>query len=75
MTLFSPEGKITTYATTTDILKEFYKVRFDYYKMRRDNLLTKLQREFDNLDNKLRFILAVVNEEIVIRKRKKAELL
>ena len=75
MTLFSPEGKITTYATTTDILKEFYKVRFDYYKMRRDNLLTKLQREFDILDNKLRFILAVVNEEIVIRKRKKAELL
>jgi len=44
-------------------------------KKRKQYMTDKLTQELSKLDNKVRFILAVVNEELVIRKVKKAAIL
>jgi len=46
-------------------------LRLHFYQKRKEYLLSKLDRECEILDNKKRFILAVVNEEIKIRNVKK----
>jgi DNA topoisomerase-2 len=75
MTLFTPSGTLKTYASTHEILKDFYGVRLKTYEERKQFLLERLKREYDILDNKVRFIMMIVKDEIIIRKRKKADLL
>jgi DNA topoisomerase-2 len=53
----------------------FCGVRLDFYEKRKMNLLNKLTEEWEKLDNKVRFIIAVVNGSLVVSNRKKAELL
>lgn len=43
--------------------------------MTQDYLLNELNQDWKRLDNKVRFILAVVKEEIVVRNRKRADLM
>lgn len=58
-----------------DIIEAFFDVRLKFYDKRKDYLLNKLTDELDKLDNRVRFILAVVNGELVVSNRKKMELL
>jgi DNA topoisomerase-2 len=58
-----------------DILNAFYDVRVDYYNRRKLHLLGKLTEEWEKLDNKVRFILAVIAGKLVVSNRKKIELL
>jgi DNA topoisomerase-2 len=75
MNLFNAAGKITKYDEPTDIIREFYPLRLDLYEKRKASLLSKLGHELKKLDNKTRFILAVINEEIVINNRKRDDLI
>lgn len=75
MTLFAADGRIQKYDHAEEILLEFYDVRLRHYELRKQYLVDKLTKEFDILDNKVRFIRAVINEEIILRKRKKSDLL
>jgi DNA topoisomerase-2 len=75
MHCFNMKGNITRYRNEQEILLEFFKVRLSYYYKRKDILLEQLHSDFVKVDNKVRFILAVVNEEIVINNRKKSQLL
>jgi DNA topoisomerase-2 len=75
MTLFDAEGRIKKYANPEEIVKEFYDLRLKYYEKRKDYLVNELNEHWSMLDNKVRFILAVIKEEIVIRNRKRADLL
>lgn len=75
MHLFDAEGKIKKYDTPEQILEEFYPLRMDYYERRKKYMLANLERLLLILDNKVRFILGVVNGEIIMINRKKAELL
>jgi DNA topoisomerase-2 len=74
MYAFNAQGCIQKYDTVGDIIKEFYDVRLSYYQKRKDYLLSKLQSDLELLRNKIRFVRAVVNEEIVVHKLKKADL-
>merc|ERR1719160_2356773 len=73
--LFDPEGKIVKYETALDVLSEFCKLRRTVYDKRKDYLVSKLMREREILSNKARFILMVVQGELELRKKKKADLL
>ena len=75
MTLFNGDHVIKTYATPQEIIKDFYAIRKDLYVKRKKFLLKLLQKDFDILDNKVRFILEVINNTLVIKKRKKVDLL
>ena len=74
MHLYSTEGRITKYNTIDDILKEYYIKRLQLYEDRRKYQLDELKRELDIISNKTRFILMVVNDELVVNKRKRSDL-
>lgn len=75
MTLFDSERRIRQWDSATAILDEFYTLRLQLYDKRKDYMVDTLREEWKKLDNKVRFILAVVNKEIVVNNRKKADLL
>ena len=76
MNFFDSGGvAIERYATPFDICKAFYKVRLETYAKRKAHLVRQKKGQVNVLRNKVRFILAVLSEELVVHNRKKAELL
>ncbi len=74
MHLFDRKGRIHKYASPEEILEEFYKHRLKYYDKRKAKLVDELARQLRILDNKVRFIVAVVSREIVVSNRKRADI-
>ncbi|KAL8142803.1 hypothetical protein V2J09_015835 [Rumex salicifolius] len=74
MHLFDPRGLIKKYADAEQILEEFYHLRLDLYEKRKKYYVDNLEKEVIKLENKVRFILAVINEEVVVNRKKKAAL-
>ena len=74
LVLFNKDRKIVKYANISEIMEEHYLVREDYYIKRKEFMISRLNRECEILSNKVRFILAVVNGEIIINKKQKAKL-
>ena len=75
MHVFSHDGHIVKYEQPTDIIQAFYGMRLDFYAKRKALMLKVCKHELTKLDNKSRFILAVVNGEFVVSNRKKDEIL
>ena len=74
MYAFNEKGQITHYETAIKIIKEFYRIRMIYYERRRENMLDRMRREINKLNNKIRFVQDVIAGVIVVHKLKKAEL-
>ncbi len=74
MHLYSTEGKLTKYTTVRDIFDEYYTHRHELYAKRREYQLDELKNELDIISNKVRFILMVVNDELIVNKKKKVDL-
>lgn len=56
-------------------MEAFFDVRLKMYDARKEYLIRKLTEEWEILDNKVRFILAVVHGKLVVSNRKKSDLL
>ena len=74
MVLFSPEGKLKKYNSIEEILETFYNMRLKYYHLRKDYMISVLKKEVATLSNKARFIKMVIEDELIIRKKKRAVL-
>jgi DNA topoisomerase-2 len=74
MHLFHPTKGIHKYDSPEAILVDFIEIRLATYKQRKAHMIKSMTDEVQFLDNKARFIQMVVNDEIVIFKRKKADL-
>jgi len=46
-------------------------LREQLYQRRKEYLLAKLRKEFETIENKVRFILSIINEEIILNKVKR----
>eukprot|EP01047_Picozoa_sp_COSAG01_P028229 COSAG01_NODE_1890_length_8979_cov_5.337500_2_plen_1328_part_00 len=75
MNVFTADGKIQKFDQPTDIIQSFFDQRLAVYGERKAHILQKVEHELKMLDNKTRFILAVVNEEFKVANRKRDELL
>lgn len=75
MMFFDKEGKIKRYGSEMELLFEFATLRVEYYQKRKDFLVDRLRREKELLDAKVKFILLVIRNELVVGNRKKSELL
>ncbi|KAL9420945.1 hypothetical protein AB3S75_038503 [Citrus x aurantiifolia] len=75
MHLFDSKGVIKKYDTPEQILEEFFHIRLEFYEKRKKVQLENLELELLKLENKVRFILGVVNGEIVVNNRKRTDLL
>jgi DNA topoisomerase-2 len=74
MHLFHPTTGIKRYSSPEEILVDFIQVRIKVYKKRKDNLIREITLRKKVIDNKVRFISAVVNEKLVVFKKRKADL-
>lgn len=74
MYLYNSRGQIQKYDTAIDIIKEFYHVRIEYFKKRKQYICQKLEEDMAVMQNKIRFIRAVVSGDIQVSKLKKIEL-
>jgi DNA topoisomerase-2 len=61
MVLLDTNNRPIKYATTLEILESFYALRLPYYQKRKDNILQEMKDRIDLLNNKIRFIMAVIN--------------
>ncbi len=74
MYLFNSKCQIQKYDCPIDIIKDFYTVRLSYYQTRKDIMLAALTKDLNLINEKVRFIRSVINEEIIVHKMKKQEL-
>ncbi|GLB36598.1 putative control of topological states of DNA by transient breakage and subsequent rejoining of DNA strands [Lyophyllum shimeji] len=74
MICFDFEGKIHRYETPEEILEAFYPARLAYYQKRKDYLANEIQQAFEKLTNQARFIQMIVDKQLVVSNRKKADI-
>ncbi|KAJ8599343.1 hypothetical protein CTAYLR_005347 [Chrysophaeum taylorii] len=75
MNFFDHLGAIVKYDQPRQILSAFYKIRYETYVKRKTLLVSKLEEAVRILQNKVRFVLAVVEGQLVVHNRKRSELL
>lgn len=75
MMLFGEDGKIKKHENPCAIVAEFCKIRLEYYQKRKDHLMRKLRQEWGILSNRKRFILMIINDELVIKRKKRTEVI
>ena len=74
MHLYDKDDKIKKYGNVNDILREFYQVRLDAYTVRKNYYLDKYQKELDALKWKMKFIEDVLEDRIIINRKKRDEI-
>jgi DNA topoisomerase-2 len=74
MYLFNAMCQIKKYDSTIDIIREFYETRLAFYQKRKDSVIKKLAYDVDLVENKKRFIKAVISGELRVQDLKKNEL-
>ena len=74
MHLFHPKKGITKYKTPEDILVDFVEIRMQYYRKRKDHLVKTLTEKALRFKNKSRFVKMVVDEELIVFRKKKSVL-
>ena len=71
MHLFNDKEQLRKYDTIYEIVKDYFDVRYEYYKIRKDYLIDKLTKELLILSNKARFIKDNLDDKIDLRKKSK----
>ncbi|EPQ61209.1 type II DNA topoisomerase [Gloeophyllum trabeum ATCC 11539] len=74
MICFDFEGKIKKYNSPEEIIEEFYPVRLTHYQKRKDYMANELQNQLDKLNNQARFVQMIVDRELSVSNRKKADI-
>ena len=72
MHLYDHEGCIKKYADVNEIIRDFYWVRMEMYKKRKNHRIKTLKEEMRNLDARIKFILSVINGDLKIMNVKKS---
>ena len=67
--LYDSKGTFTKYDNVEDIMDEYCKVRLDLYKKIKQHQLDLLQNELNLISAKCRFILDIINENLIINKQ------
>lgn len=74
MHLYSEKGAIKKYSTVSEIVKEWAKVRLDKYDERKKYQIKMLEKDYNILSEKIRFILDVIAGKIIIMNKKISEI-
>lgn len=74
MHVFNAQGEIVKMDTPEDIIYYFYGIRNKYHKLRKENQEKELLHNLNIIESKVKFIRAIVNDELIISKRKKQDI-
>lgn len=75
MCLYDSKNVIKKYDNVCGIIDEFYDVRLSFYEKRKAHMLKEMERELKEINNKAKFVLGIVNGDIVINKKSKEEII
>lgn len=74
MVAFDPQGRLRKYNAPEDILKEFYHVRLDFYRKRREYAIEQLKYELELISQRARFIkVIIIDKQLTLSNRKKKD--
>ena len=73
--LYNNKGQIKKYNNIYEIFDEFYIIRYELYQKRKEYELNILQNDLSILNSKRDFINNVMNDKIIIFKRKKTDII
>lgn len=74
MHMFNHEEKLKKYKNVYEIVEDFYHVRLDYYAIRKQSILNKLQAQQRIISNKSRYITEVLDDSLDLRKKSKQQI-
>lgn len=74
MHLFHPTKGIHKYESPEEILSDFVDIRMETYKKRKAHLIDVLEKKMKKNSNMSKFVDMVINDKLVVFKRKKQEL-
>jgi DNA topoisomerase-2 len=74
MVLFDASGRIHKYESPLEILQTFFVQRLRVYELRRRSLIDKASAQYDRLENKVKFVKAVISGDFKIANRRKDDL-
>ncbi|KAI1823608.1 DNA topoisomerase [Xylaria intraflava] len=72
MVAFDTLGRIHKYDKVEDILEEFYVYRLEMYSKRKAHWLGVYHADYRKLTNQARFIQEIIDQELVVSRKKKA---
>jgi DNA topoisomerase-2 len=75
MHAFDAQNNMKKYATTDDILDEFYEQRLNLYTIRRQHMLVYLRKQLHKMAQKIKFLQLVVNGIFTFKGLNKGQLL
>eukprot|EP01083_Nonionella_stella_P044897 120777_1 len=75
MVLFDREGKLKRYSSANQVLKEFFDIRIEFYEKRKKLLVKNLEEAVAKLNNRVRFIKAIVKGEFSLNNKPKRAVL
>jgi DNA topoisomerase-2 len=73
MIMLNPAGKPVKFPNIVSLLETFHRERLPYYQLRKSSMLQKLADNVTGFYDKIKFIRAVLNKELVVEKRPKKE--
>lgn len=68
---FNAQGQIKKYEKVEDMLEEFYVHRMAMYTKRKAYWLEKIDFEYRKLRNQAKFVMAIIDNKLVVSKKKK----
>ena len=74
MHIFNEKGNLQKMESPEDILLSFYIIRNKYHKLRKQNLEEKINKELLILESKVKFVSAIINDELKVFRRKKQDI-
>lgn len=75
MVCFDEKEQVKKYSTVDEIIDSFCKVRFRFYKKRKQYQVSSLKSVLSNLENKMKFVKGVIEEKIKIMNKKEDEII
>ena len=75
MHLFNEKEQLRKYENVYSIIDDYYKIRLEFYKKRKDYLIDKLNKEIILLSNKAKFIQYNLDDKIDLRKKSNTEII
>jgi DNA topoisomerase-2 len=72
---FDGQGRLRKYSSPDSILSEFYHLRLDYYGKRKEWMADVLTKDWTRLDNRVRFVLEIIEGKLIVQNRKKVDII
>jgi len=75
MTLFDDKIEIRKFGSVNSIIETFFRVRLEYYELRRNLLIGEAQFDLKRASSKYRFVNEIMSEDLVIYKKTRAQII